>query len=104
MKFFVVFKKNFEEHKSFLFQSQCDPQIHLWCNTFWMNGAHHGNWAFSVHLLLDHVSKSIGGGLNSRPCLLQYCTENHAHPVRILTTYDIVNQFWLGFTMVVHEK
>ena len=40
----------------------CDPQVHLWCDTYWLYRSQHGSWAFLIYVLAD-VSTSIGGGL-----------------------------------------
>ena len=37
------------------------PQIHLWCNTYWLYTGQHVSQDFSIHILTD-VSTSISGG------------------------------------------
>ena len=38
-----------------------DPQIHLLCNTCWLEVSIARNWPFSIHVVADHVCTSIGG-------------------------------------------
>ena len=42
------------------------PQINLWCNTCWLCGGQHGNWAFLIHVPAD-TSASIGKGSGLKP-------------------------------------
>ena len=68
-----------------------DPQIRLWCNTCWLHGGQHGNQAFLIHVLADHVSTSIGGGSNLRP---QHRAANHTTtPARSELTWSRINGF-----------
>ena len=55
----------------------CDSQIHLWCNACWLCRGQYSSWAFSVHVLTDHVSTSIGWRSNPWLCTSQHITTNH---------------------------
>ena len=39
-----------------------DPQIHLWCDTWWVHGGFHDSPAFLIHVLANHESITIGRG------------------------------------------
>ena len=87
----VIFSLNFVGHKSILwghwhpclglpvmsflsfkaridplcaFPHLCDPQIHLWCDTYWLCGSKLGSQAVLIWELADHVSTSFDGGSN----------------------------------------
>ena len=55
------FKARLESLASMLACVQWIPQIHFWCNTCWLLGSQHGNWAVSsmFHILSSPCGSNI---------------------------------------------
>ena len=91
--------------KACMLSGLCDPQIHIWCKTCWLYRGQHGSWAFSIHILADHASTSIGMGSNPRPsvpqagldhwrtCLNQFCPGNRKISIEWCHSYYLENVF-----------